>query len=105
MVTKHHGVEKRANVRFTGKVEFFETGVAKPMPLAGVVISMKSRNRGTAEIVKVLNVVINRHRYTLVPGIQRIHRRVSVRGEDINDVPTKYTMNGLEPYEIPVVGT
>ncbi|RZC40478.1 uncharacterized protein BDFB_006163, partial [Asbolus verrucosus] len=100
-----HGIEKRANVKFTGKVEFYETGVAKPMPLAGVVIAMKSRHRSSAEIVKILNVVIQRHRYTLLPGIQKVHRRVTVRGQDINDVPTQYSMHGLEPYELPVVGT
>lgn len=41
----------------------------------------------------------------MTPGIKTNARRVTVRGNDIGDVPTKYTMTGLEPYEIPVVGT
>ncbi|XP_019872693.1 uncharacterized protein LOC109600939 isoform X2 [Aethina tumida] len=100
-----NNVEKRANVKFTGKVEFFETGVAKPMPLSGTVVSIKTRSKATAEISKVLNVTIKKQRYYLVPGMQKVHRRCTVRGSDINDVPTKYTMTGLEHYEIPVVGT
>lgn len=91
-------------MKFTGKVEFFETGVAKLMPLSGVVISCKPRGNNDAEIVKVINVTVKKHRYYLEPGMQREHRRVTVRGQEINDVPTKYTMTGLESYEIPVVG-
>lgn len=67
-------------------------------------MSVKGRGKSHAEIAKIANVTIKRQRYYLLPGIQKIHRRVTVRGEDIMDVPTKYTMTGLEPYEIPVVG-
>lgn len=74
------------------------------MPLVGTVVAKKYRHKSNAEIVKVLNVVIKRHHYTLSPGIQNIHRRVTVKGSDINDIPTQYSMHGLEPYEIPVVG-
>ncbi|CAG9768047.1 unnamed protein product [Ceutorhynchus assimilis] len=99
------GIEKRANVKFTGKVEFYDTGVAKPMLLNGVAIAMKPKGKSSAEIVKVVNIHVKRQRLYLVPGILNNYRRVTVRGSDINDVPTKYTMTGLEPYEIPVVGT
>uniref|UniRef100_V5G735 Uncharacterized protein n=1 Tax=Anoplophora glabripennis TaxID=217634 RepID=V5G735_ANOGL len=99
------GIEKRASVKFTGKVEYYETGVAKLMPLSGTAVSVKAKGKRNAEVTKVNNVNINRHRFYLLPGMQKIHRRVTVRGEEINDVPTKYTMTGLEPYEIPVVGT
>lgn len=99
-----HGVEKRANVKFIGKVEFYETGVAKPMPLSGVAISIKFKHKEEAEIVKVLNVFVHKQKYYLLPGIRKVHRRVTVRGQDIQDVPTKYSMTGLEPYELPVVG-
>lgn len=74
------------------------------MPLSGVAVAIKYKHKGDAEIVKVQNVVINKQRYTLLPGIQKIHRRVTVKGKDINDVPTQYSMHGLEPYELPVVG-
>ncbi|CAN7986296.1 unnamed protein product [Ixodes hexagonus] len=46
---------------------------------------------------------------------QRLARNVSkppqsdflyiVRGEDVNDVPTSYVVNGLRPHEFPVIGT
>lgn len=85
-------------------MEYYETGVAKPMPLSGIVVSFKEKNKSSAEIVKVIKVDIRKHRYYMVPGMQKIHRRVTVRGQEINDVPTKYTMSGLEPYELPVVG-
>lgn len=98
------GIEKRATINFIGKVEFYETKVAKPMPMTGVAISIKRKGTATAQVTKVAKVTIKRHRYFLVPGIQKSHRRVTVRGADIGDVPTKYTMTGLEHYEIPVVG-
>ncbi|KRT82893.1 hypothetical protein AMK59_4118 [Oryctes borbonicus] len=75
------------------------------MPITGVVVLVKRKGQQNAEITKVLNVNIKHHRYYLTPGFQKGFRRVTVRGIDIGDVPTKYTMTGLEPYEIPVVGT
>uniref|UniRef100_A0A6P7GN29 Uncharacterized protein LOC114344675 n=1 Tax=Diabrotica virgifera virgifera TaxID=50390 RepID=A0A6P7GN29_DIAVI len=98
-------IDKKATVAFTGKVEYYETGVAKPVNLTGTVLSRKVKGRSSAEIVKITKVSINKHRCYLLPGIQKIHRRFTVRGKDINDVPTKYTMTGLESFEIPVVGT
>lgn len=86
------------------KVEFYEIGVAKLMPISGVVVWVKRKGQQNAEITKVVNVNIKHHRYYLTPGFQKGDRRVTVRGVDIGDVPTKYTMTGLEPYEIPVVG-
>lgn len=91
-------------MKFIAKVEFYETGVAKPTPLKGVAVCVKKKGTTKAEITKILNVKINNHRYYLTPGFQKNQRRVTVRGQDIGDIPTKYTMTGLEPYEIPVVG-
>lgn len=99
-----NGIEKRAKVKFTGKVEFYETGVAVLMPLTGIVVCVKKKGSPTAEVTKVINVSIKRHRYTLLPGIETTLRRVTVNGNEIGDIPTKYTMTGLQPYEIPVVG-
>nr|XP_023019872.1 uncharacterized protein LOC111508557 [Leptinotarsa decemlineata] len=99
------GIEKRATVEFTGKVEYYETGVAKPMHLTGTVVSLKTKGKARAEIVKIINVSIKNQRCFLLPGMQKTHRRVTVRGKEINDIPTKYTMSGLESYELPVVGT
>ncbi|XP_018323655.1 uncharacterized protein LOC108735921 [Agrilus planipennis] len=100
-----NGIEKRAKVNFIGKVEFYETGVAKPKPVSGTVICIKQKGKSNAEIRKIVNVKINSHRYILKPGIYKTDRRVVVKGEDINDIPTRYTINGLEHYELPVVGT
>lgn len=74
------------------------------MPISGVAISVKKRGQQQAEITRITHVNIKHHRYFLTPGIHNNFRRVTVRGADINDVPTKYTMTGLRPYEIPVVG-
>ncbi|KAF5296063.1 hypothetical protein FQA39_LY12685 [Lamprigera yunnana] len=100
-----NGIKKKAKITFTGKVEFYETGVAKPILMSGTATSIKSKLVSTAELLKIAGVTIQHHRYYLVPGVQKIHRRMTVRGEDIGDINTKYTMTGLEPYEIPVVGT
>ncbi|XP_066139468.1 uncharacterized protein [Euwallacea fornicatus] len=99
------GIEKRANVKFTGKVEFYDIGVAKPMLLSGIAVAVKLKGKNFAQMVKVVNIYIKKQRLHLVPGIKNNYRRVTVRGRDINDVPTKYTMTGLEHYELPVVGT
>lgn len=98
------GIEKRANVKFTGKVEFYDIGVAKPMLLSGVAVALKPKGKSSAEVTKVVNIHIKKQRLYLIPGIKNNYRRVTVRGKDINDVPTKYTMTGLEDYELPVVG-
>lgn len=105
MKVEKESVEKRVSVKFTGKVESFETGVAKPMLVSGVAVCIKTKKSKSAKIIRMINVNIHHHRYYMLPGMQNIYRRVTVRGESINDVPTKYTMTGLQPYEIPVVGT
>ncbi|GLV34717.1 hypothetical protein CBL_09198 [Carabus blaptoides fortunei] len=101
------GIEKTIKINFTGKVEYYETGVAKPLLISGSVTILKRRGNSNAELTKITNVSIgsNRRGFILKPGIQRNARRVTVRGKDIGDIPTKYTMTGMEPYEIPVVGT
>lgn len=85
-------------------MEFYEIGVSKLMPVTGVVVWVKRRGQQVAEITKVINVNIKHHRYYLTPGFEKGSRRITVRGADIGDVPTKYTMTGLQPYELPVVG-
>lgn len=85
-------------------MEFYETGVAKPVLLSGLVVALKTPAQSAAIVSKVCNVHIKRQKLYLVPGIQNDHRRVTVRGLDIGDIPTQYTMTGLQPYELPVVG-
>lgn len=107
MISVKDGIEKLVKINITGKVEFYETGVAKPFPITGHVYCYKKRGNHNAVITKITNVSIGTKckGFLLKPGIQRYAKRVTVRGNDIGDVPTKYTMTGLEPYEIPVVGT
>lgn len=100
-----HSVEKRVRVKLIAKVEFFETGVAKPTPVTGVAVAIKQARTPHAVVTRVSNVMIKGHRYSLLPGVAKEHRRATVRGADLGDVPTKYTMAGLEACEIPVVGT
>lgn len=85
-------------------MEFYETGVAVLMPLTGIAVCVKKKGSPSAQVTKVINVNIKRHRYSLLPGIHTTLRRVTVKGQEIGDIPTKYTMTGLQPYEIPVVG-
>lgn len=107
MINVKDGIEKLVKINITGKVEFYETGVAKPFPIKGYVYCFKKRGSTNAVITKITNVSIGTKckGFLLKPGIQRYAKRVTVRGNDIGDIPTKYTMTGLEPYEIPVVGT
>lgn len=74
------------------------------MLLSGVAVALKPKGKSCAEVTKVVNIHIKKQRLYLIPGIKNNYRRVTVRGKDINDVPTKYTMTGLEDYELPVVG-
>lgn len=85
-------------------MEYYETGVAKPMSLSGVAVSVKYTNKSKAKTLTIMKVNIKKRGCYLLPGMQKIHRRVTVRGQEIKDIPTKYTMTGLEPYELPVVG-
>lgn len=86
-------------------MEFYETGVAKPTPVSGTAICVKGKGNNKAGIIKIIDVLIKKRKYVLRPGVDTTKRRVTVRGSDIKDVPTKYTMTGLKSYEIPVVGT
>lgn len=86
-------------------MEFYETGVAKPTPVSGTAICVKGKGNNKAGIIKIIDVSIKKRKYVLRPGVDTTKRRVTVRGSDIKDVPTKYTMTGLKSYEIPVVGT
>lgn len=104
-MTTENRIEKTVRINITGKVEFYETGVSKPLPIIGTVICQKSR--GSKATITRSHVTIGTHCKTFVlqSGIHTNARRVTVRGKDIGDIPTQYTMSGLQEYEIPVVGT
>lgn len=63
--------------------------------------------RGSAKLVKILDAAIGFipcRGYTLIPGVDDKQRQLVLNGCSIGDAPTTYTMTGLEPYELPVIG-
>lgn len=64
-------------------------------------------SRGSAKLVKILDAAIGFmpcRGYTLIPGVDDKQRQLVLNGSSIGDAPTMYTMTGLEPYEMPVIG-
>ncbi|XP_044728559.1 uncharacterized protein LOC123292094 isoform X2 [Chrysoperla carnea] len=107
-VVTPEGVEKKVKVSCLCKVEWYEdNGAAKILPFTGIATYFKPKGSNSATVLRLTNVSIGRSRkgYTFLPGHQRSARRVIVKGEDINDIPTKYIITGLERYELPVCGT
>ncbi|XP_039296763.1 uncharacterized protein LOC111060377 isoform X2 [Nilaparvata lugens] len=106
-VKKNGTIEKTVRVHLLCKVEWFdENGPTPVIPVTGLAIC--SRCRGSAEVTKVVSVNIGSHArrgFTLTPGIGSHKRSTTVKGALVGDVPTVYTVLGLEPYELPVVGT
>lgn len=99
-------VEKTARVRSLCKVEWYEGDTSDLLvPMNGIAVSVKSK---TGVKTKVIGATVGNHPrrgFTLKAGINTSQRTTVVRGENINDVPTTYTIFGLEPYEMPVIGT
>lgn len=58
-----------------------------------------------AQVKRVISVSVANHRgLTLEPGVDDRVRRIHVDGAIIKDVPVRFTINGLEAYELPVIG-
>lgn len=74
----------------------------------GLAVAVKKRGSGKANLTRVISVTIGRNHpkrgFTLTPGVKTNWRRTIVNGSTIGDVPAKYTVTGLEPYELPVIG-
>ncbi|RZF40562.1 hypothetical protein LSTR_LSTR013133 [Laodelphax striatellus] len=106
-IKKNGAIEKTVRVHLLCKVEWFdENGPTPVIPVTGLAIA--TRCRGSAEVTKVVSVNIGSHArrgFTLTPGIGSHKRSTTVKGALVGDVPTVYTVLGLEPYELPVVGT
>lgn len=103
-------VEKTIRVRTFCKVEFFqENNVGSALvPVVGVAVVSRSRAGQSASVLRVTNTSIGypaRRGYILVPGVDNKYRTVLVSGAAIGDAPTSYTITGLEPFEMPVIGT
>ncbi|KAI5710592.1 hypothetical protein M8J76_015003 [Diaphorina citri] len=102
-------VEKTIRVRTFCKVEYFQdNNVGHALvPVSGVAIVSRPRGK-SATVLRVTNASIGypaRRGYTLVPGVDNKYRTVTVSGAAIGDAPTTYTVTGLEPFEMPVIGT
>lgn len=77
--------------------------------MSGIAVCVKQKNRDKASVTRIISVTIgSSHRkrgFTLTPGVKSNWRRTNVSGAAIGDVPAKYTITGLESFELPVVGT
>ncbi|XP_072949289.1 uncharacterized protein [Epargyreus clarus] len=101
-------IEKKVKINTLCKVEWYENdGATKLVPVTGTAILRKGR--GNATVLRVVNVAIGikqlKKGYELKPGIKSSSRRITVSGREINDIPCKYCVVGLERYELPVIGT
>nr|CAD7455029.1 unnamed protein product [Timema tahoe] len=101
-------VEKTVRVRFLCKVEWFEGQLTASLPVRGLAVVVRPKSGdGKARVMRVMNVTVggNMRGFTLTPGVSDHCRRITVSGQLIGDVPIKYTVIGLNVYEIPVIGT
>jgi len=78
---------------------------AQPCRVAGV--ALVSRHKSSkAKVNRVVSVTVANHRgLTLLPGVSDKIRPTHINGALIGDVPVRMTINGLEAYEFPVIGT
>ncbi|CAL4089408.1 unnamed protein product [Meganyctiphanes norvegica] len=108
-VTETGHVQKRARVSLNCNIEFFHDGTNshKPVVISGLAVAQKKKTpRAVAEVTEIVCCSIDRARgYTLVAGADSSTHITIIKGEKINDIPTTYSLKGLQPYEIPVVGT
>lgn len=75
--------------------------------MSGTAIATKGKGARSAAVVSVTRASLGSHPrkgFTLVPGINNKQRSTVINGNKFGDVPTRYTIFGLESYEIPVIG-
>ncbi|XP_054288791.1 uncharacterized protein LOC129004288 isoform X1 [Macrosteles quadrilineatus] len=107
-VLKDGTIQKMVRVRLLVKVEWFEDCGAVVVPMSGTATAIRDKKGGVARVTGVSRVMIGSHPrkgFTLTPGINNKERSTVVHGVSIGDVPTRYTVFGLQPYEMPVIGT
>jgi len=107
-VTENREVRKHVEVNMMCKIDwFYKDDLSAITPVTGIAVVSKS-SRGSAKLVKILDAAIGFmpcRGYTLIPGVDDKQRQLVLNGSSIGDAPTMYTMTGLEPYEMPVIGT
>lgn len=78
------------------------------LQIRGLAVAVKPKDgRRNASVTRVVNVTMGSHHrrgFTLIPGVNDKWRRTTVLGESIRDIPTRYTITGLEAHELPVIG-
>ena len=78
------------------------------LQIHGLAVAVKPKNgQQSASVTCVMNITVGtlrRRGYVLTPGINDMCRHTTVLGESIADVPTRYTITGLEIHELPVIG-
>jgi len=95
-------VSRRPALRY----DDYETDVRQPCRVAGVVVATTAAGGRAAQVDRLVHVSVGHHRrLTLLPGVDDKMRRVRVDGAQAGDVPARYTVSGLEAYEMPVIGT
>ncbi|XP_071449412.1 uncharacterized protein [Hetaerina americana] len=102
------GTEKTIRLRMQCKFECFETGcTTQVVTVSGMAIVRKSPGSKAAKLIRIVNVAVGQKRgFTLTLGVDdKKWRRTKVSGEEIGDIPTRYTIFGLEAHEQPVIGT
>ncbi|XP_076064177.1 uncharacterized protein LOC143038612 [Oratosquilla oratoria] len=108
-VKENGDVEKRARVSMLCRLTYFdETRVSrKPLSLVvGECVAVKPKGKQGAAVSKVVNCSLDGERgYTLSTQVNLRERTTIVSGQKYGDVPTKYTITGLQSHEIPVIGT
>jgi len=107
-VLKDGTIQKMVRVRLLCKVEWFEDCGAVVVPVSGTATVVRDRRGGVARVTTVSRVMLGSHPrkgFTLTPGINNKERSTIVHGSSIGDVPTRYTVFGLQHYEMPVIGT
>ncbi|CAH0385372.1 unnamed protein product [Bemisia tabaci] len=106
-VIKGDQLEKSVRASVLGKIEWFENDRVSIETVSGIVVCVKGKY-GAAKISKVFGVKIGadpRRGFILTPGIDNSQRTTVIRGTSIGDIPTTYTIFGLESNEMPVIGT
>ncbi|XP_014254362.1 uncharacterized protein LOC106669406 [Cimex lectularius] len=99
-------VEKTVKVRALVKVEWYEDDNSDLIvPMTGVAVSIKSKQGCRTKLIGVTVGSHPRRGFTLRPGIDSRLRLIRVRGTSISDVPTTYTVAGLDAHQLPVIGT
>jgi hypothetical protein len=107
-VIENGEVRKNVEVNMFCKVDwFYKEDSSAITPVTGIAVASKLP-RGSAKLIKISDASIGFlpcRGYTLIPGVDDKQRQLVLNGCSIGDAPTMYTMTGLEPYELPVIGT